>query len=95
MVTAAHHGSSTPASVKVHFVANVDPAELDAVLADLVPSTTLVVVISKTFTTVETLANANAARDWLHRRVGDAGLAHHVAAVTTAVDRAAQFGDRR
>ncbi len=91
MVTAATSQFHT-GQVKVHFVANVDPAELDAVLAHLSPARTLVVVISKTFTTVETLANANSARDWLIAEIGVAGLAHHVAAVTTAVDRAAQFG---
>lgn len=91
MVAAAARQYHT-GQVQVHFVANVDPAELDAVLPELSPASTLVVVISKTFTTVETLANANAARDWLVSEIGVAGLVHHVAAVTTAVDRAAQFG---
>jgi len=76
----------------VHFVANVDPAELDAVLAPLDPRSTLVVVISKTFTTVETLANARAARQWLVAAVGEDNIGHHVCAVTTATDLAAEFG---
>lgn len=91
MVTAATRSHHT-GLVRVHFVANVDPAELDTVLRDLNPHDTLLVVISKTFTTVETLANANAARIWLTTEVGESGLRHHVAAVTTAVDKAADFG---
>ncbi|MEO8106567.1 MAG: glucose-6-phosphate isomerase [Actinomycetes bacterium] len=91
MVTAATRAHHT-GFVRVHFVANVDPAELDTVLASLAPTTTLVVVISKTFTTVETLANANAARAWLLNVVGAQGVAHHLCAVTTAVDAALSFG---
>jgi glucose-6-phosphate isomerase len=91
MVTSATRGSHT-GEVDVHFVSNVDPAELDAVLPLLDPTATLVVVISKTFSTVETLANAAAARSWLTASVGDSGVAHHLCAVTTAVDAAARFG---
>ena len=56
------------------------------------PATMLVVVISKTFTTVETLANASAARDWLRAAVGPTGLANHLCAVTADVDAAGEFG---
>ena len=86
--TRAHHTGD----VRVHFVANVDPAELDAVLPTLSPGKTLVVVISKTFTTVETLANARAARAWLLVEMSEADLSHHLCAVTTAVDDALEFG---
>ncbi len=91
MVTAATRSHHT-GRVRLHFVANVDPAELDAALAPLDPTSTLVVVISKTFTTVETLANAAAARSWLLDSVGETGLPNHLCAVTTAVDAAAAFG---
>ncbi len=91
MVAAATRQHHT-GRVQTHFVANVDPAELDAVLPGLDPATTLVVVISKTFTTVETLANAAAARAWLVDGVGETALSHHLAAVTTAIDQAAAFG---
>ena len=91
MVTAATRSHHT-GHVRLHFVANVDPAELDTVLALLDPASTLVVVISKTFTTVETLANAAAARSWLIDSVGETGLPNHLCAVTTAVDAAAAFG---
>ncbi len=91
MVAAATRQHHT-GQVQTHFVANVDPAELDAVTTRLDPATTLVVVISKTFTTVETLANATVARRWLVEAVGETALGHHLAAVTTAVDQAAAFG---
>ncbi|HEX5017914.1 MAG TPA: glucose-6-phosphate isomerase [Actinomycetes bacterium] len=90
MVTAATRAYHTGA-VSVHFVANVDPAELDTVLAALDARRTLVVVISKTFTTVETLANARAAREWLVAGVGE-DVTAHLCAVTTAVSLAAEFG---
>jgi glucose-6-phosphate isomerase len=86
--TRAHHTGA----VRVHFVANVDPAELDAVLLDLDPARSVVVVISKTFTTVETLANASAARRWLVDGVGESGVSAHLCAVTTAVELATGFG---
>src|SRR6185369_10638121 len=66
----------------VSFVANVDPAALDRALAPLDPATTLFVIASKSFTTQETLTNANAARAWLAAglpRGADTG-AHFVAA---------------
>jgi len=56
--------------VRTRFVANVDPADLDATLADLDPRTTCFVVTSKTFTTAETLDNARRARAWLERTLG-------------------------
>ncbi|MFL6178516.1 MAG: glucose-6-phosphate isomerase, partial [Actinomycetes bacterium] len=90
MVATATRGHHT-GDVAVHFVANVDPAELDAVLPALDPARTLVVVISKTFTTVETLANARAAREWLRATLGD-HLSAHLCAVTTSVARAETFG---
>ena len=73
--------------ITLRFVANIDGAEIAAALAGLDPATTLVVAVSKTFTTAETLANATAARDWL----GPAGAAHFVA-VTANVDGAKAFG---
>lgn len=90
-VTAATRQHHT-GMVNVHFAANVDPAELDALLPRLQAAKTLVVVISKTFTTVETLANARQARTWLIAGIGESGLADHLAAVTSAVARAADFG---
>ncbi len=79
---------------EVHFVSNVDAAHLDAVLAGLDPRETLVVVVSKTFTTQETMANAQAARAWLVAALGESEVAAHFAAVSSRVDRAVAFGIR-
>lgn len=79
--------------LRAHFIANVDPHDLDTVLADLNPATTLIIVCSKTFTTEETLTNALRARQWLLAGgVGEEALAQHVLAVTTNLQAAAQFG---
>jgi glucose-6-phosphate isomerase len=76
-----------------HFVSNVDGAHLAGVLARLNPETTLFVVASKTFTTLETLANARTAREWLLARSGDGrAAARHFAAVTANVAAAREFG---
>ena len=75
-----------------HFVSNVDGAEISAVLGRCRPESTLFVVVSKTFTTVETLANARTARAWLVDALGEEAVAEHFVAVSTAVDRAADFG---
>ena len=77
----------------VRFVANADPDDLAHVLAQAQPETTLFIVASKTFTTVETLGNANLARAWLTQALGsDAAVTKHFAAVTTNLRAAAAFG---
>ena len=76
----------------VRFAANVDGAEIAAALAGLDPATTLVIIASKTFTTQETLANAQAAHAWLAAGVGEAGVRAHLAAVSAAPERAVAFG---
>lgn len=79
------------APVELRFAANVDGAEIAAALHGLDPRETLVVVVSKTFTTLETLANAEAARAWLQAALGgDVGA--HLAAVSAAPATAAAFG---
>jgi len=75
----------------LRFAANVDPAELAQALTGLDPAETLVVVVSKTFTTLETLANAEAARAWLRAKLGD-GADAHLAAVSAAPQKAQAFG---
>lgn len=77
--------------IDLRFVANVDPAEFALVTADLDPAETLVVVVSKTFTTLETIANAEAARDWLRSALGQAADSHLVA-VSAAPAVAEAFG---
>jgi glucose-6-phosphate isomerase len=80
------------ASVSVSFVSNVDPEHLTRTLAHHDPATTLFVVTSKTFTTQETLANAQAARAWLAQALPGADLAAHFIAVTNNVAAARAFG---
>src|SRR6185295_15487420 len=77
--------------IDLRFAANVDPAELAQALAGLDPARTLVVVVSKTFTTLETLTNAEAARAWLRAAMGEPGDAHLVA-VSAAPEVARKFG---
>ncbi|QHG81952.1 glucose-6-phosphate isomerase [Rhodococcus rhodochrous] len=74
------------------FVSNVDPADLTAALADLDPATTLFIVASKTFSTLETLSNATAARRWLVDALGEDAVAKHFVAVSTHTERVVEFG---
>jgi glucose-6-phosphate isomerase len=78
------------------FVSNVDPVDLYAATEDLDPETTLFVISSKTFTTLETLTNAAAARDWLlaglGSAAGDDAVAKHFVAVSTNAKGVAAFG---
>ena len=75
---------------RVHFVSNVDGAHMADVLAGLDPATTLVIVASKTFTTIETMTNAETARDWMAQAVEDP--AAQFAALSTAAGLTAAFG---
>jgi glucose-6-phosphate isomerase len=80
---------------RVDFVANVDPRELDTVLARADAASTLFVVSSKSFNTPETLANAEAARQWLAAQLGEGiDISAHFAAVSNASEAAAAFGIR-
>ena len=79
-------------AIDLRFVANVDPSEGAAAMAGLDPATTLVVIVSKTFTTQETLANAEFARAWLRAALGEDGAKSHLVAVSAAPDRAEAFG---
>jgi len=78
--------------MELRFAANVDGQEIEAALYGLDPATTLVMVVSKTFTTLETLANAEAARAWLQASLGEDGAKGHFAAVSAAPDKAVAFG---
>ncbi|MCG5431020.1 glucose-6-phosphate isomerase [Mycobacterium sp. MYCO198283] len=80
------------AGISARFVSNVDPADLVAQLDGLDPATTLFVVASKTFSTLETLTNATAARRWLVEALGDAAVAQHFVAVSTNARLVDDFG---
>jgi glucose-6-phosphate isomerase len=75
---------------RVHFVSNVDGAHINDTLRGLNPETTLVIVASKTFTTIETMTNADTAKRWMAAKV--ANPAAQFAAVSTAQDRTAAYG---
>jgi len=77
---------------QLHFVSNVDGAHLESVLDQVKPEQTLFIVVSKTFTTQETMANAEAARDWLVEHRGVEAIGDHFAAVSTNVPAAENFG---
>jgi len=78
--------------IALRFAANVDGAEIAAALAGLDPAETLVIAVSKSFGTQETLANATAARAWLAAVLGEAGAAQHLVAVSANTAAAAAFG---
>lgn len=78
--------------IEVRFVANIDRADMDQALTGLDPETTLVIVVSKTFTTQETLANAELARGWLAAGLPGEGMARHLIGVTAAPGLAERFG---
>ena len=78
--------------IRCHFVSNVDGADIGDTLAGLDPAGTLIIVSSKTFTTLETMTNANTARKWIVAGLGEAAVEHHFAAVSTKLDLVAKFG---
>ncbi len=80
-------------NIACHYVANVDPADLQDCLLQLDPESTLFIVCSKSFRTEETLTNSLAARDWLLTAgATEAGLAKHFIAVTSNLQAADEFG---
>lgn len=80
------------AGISARFVSNVDPADLVAKLDGLDPASTLFVIASKTFSTLETLTNATAARRWLTETLGDAAVSKHFVAVSTNKRLVDDFG---
>lgn len=88
--------------IECRFVSNIDPSDCAEKVADLDPETTLFIVVSKTFTTLETLTNARMARDWFLGAIDDVldgsteqkadAIAKHFVAVSTALDKVADFG---
>ncbi len=83
---------ATTGRIADHYVANIDGHHIDRVLAGLPAAQTLVVIVSKTFTTLETRANAETARTWLQQQLPGADLSRHFIAVSTNLDAAGDFG---
>ncbi len=77
---------------RVHFVSNVDGADIYEVLKKLNPETSLFIVASKTFTTQETMTNANTARKWLVEKLGENAIKNHFVALSTNKEKVAEFG---
>lgn len=79
--------------VRVHFLANIDPGAWESIRGGLDPRSTLAIIASKSWKTIETARNADAVRDWLHEAgIDRAGLARHLVGVTANVDGARAFG---
>ncbi len=92
MMNQALRAMSHPA-LNVHYVSNLDGAQMAPLLQTLDPRTTLFIVVSKTFTTQETMFNANTARNWLRANLGDELVVeNHFAAVSSKPERAVEFG---
>ena len=92
MVNQALRALAHPA-LGVHYVSNLDGAQLAPLLQTLDPRSTLFIVVSKTFTTQETMLNAETARNWLKANLGDdVDLSNHFAAVSSRPERAVAFG---
>lgn len=92
MVTEALRPYSSP-SLRVHFVSNVDGTHIAETLRSLRPATTLFVIASKTFTTLETMTNGRTAREWLLAAAGEPGaIARHFVALSTNSAEVRAFG---
>ncbi|MDR3152150.1 MAG: glucose-6-phosphate isomerase, partial [Bifidobacteriaceae bacterium] len=85
--------------ISARFISNIDPADFYEKTSDLDPETTLFIVCSKTFTTLETITNAKLAREWLLNKLSEKNeidesqaVAQHFVAVSTALDKVKQFG---
>ncbi len=89
-VTALAHYSDR--QMRFRFVSNVDGSDFAEKTLDLDPEETLFIIVSKTFTTLETLTNAGTARDWIVDALGEDSVEHHFVAVSTNADGVAKFG---
>lgn len=79
--------------ISLHFVSNIDPSDISEALQEADPETTLFIIASKSFTTQETMANAQTAKDWLVNALGDeAAVAKHFIALSTNEAAVTAFG---
>jgi len=81
--------------LNVHFVSNVDGNHIAEVVKDLNPETTLFIIASKTFTTQETMTNANSAKDWFLQAGKQEDVAKHFVALSTNIEEVKKFGNCR
>jgi glucose-6-phosphate isomerase len=78
--------------LKVHFVSNVDGDHVNEILKKVNPETTLFVIVSKTFTTQETLTNSETIRSWFLQSANQEDVAKHFVAVSTNIQKVTEFG---
>lgn len=78
--------------LNTHFISNVDGDYLNQILDQVNPETTLFIIVSKTFTTIETLTNANTVKDWFLKSACEADISRHFIAVSSNSDKAVDFG---
>ena len=78
--------------VRCHFVSNIDETEIASTLKNLRAATTLLVITSKTFSTIETMTNANYAKNWLIKSLGSTDIKQHLVAISTDVKACEEFG---
>ena len=90
MVTEALHFYKN--HLNVHFVSNVDGDHVSEIIQDLNPETTLFIVVSKSFTTIETLTNANTIRNWFLEKHSEKDIQNHFVAVSTNKEAVLDFG---
>lgn len=79
--------------LKVHYVANMDPSDIDTTLNMLNPETTLFIIVSKSWSTLETLSNADTAKAWLQQQAGEqTSISNHFIAISSRPDRCTAYG---
>ena len=78
--------------VRCHFISNIDETEISSTLKNLDASTTLLVITSKTFSTIETMTNANYAKKWLVKSLGTSNIEQHLVAISTDTKACKEFG---
>lgn len=94
MATEALKPYKTPL-INFHFVSNVDGTDIKETLKKLSPETTLFIIASKTFTTDETMTNAETAKEWIVKTLGQNAIGYHFCAVSSNVDLAVKFGIKK
>jgi glucose-6-phosphate isomerase len=81
-----------PSAKQAFFVSNVDPSDLDRVLDKIELSSTIFIIVSKTFTTQETMLNANRVRDLVEKTLGNSAIQERFLAISTDLDKCKEFG---
>ena len=78
--------------LNIHFISNIDGDHLNQILNKVNPETTIFIIVSKTFTTIETLTNANSVRSWFLKSASENDISKHFVAVSSNVEKAIEYG---